>query len=68
MSHSKRIGETVFHYDGDYGGCVEIQRSGTQVLVPFKHLKTFIVEYVRIEKIRQLEDASDDNILFNHPT
>lgn len=65
---SKGDGSTVFHHDGDYSGDVEIIRedsSGAQarVWIPFWQLRRLVAEYVRTEKIGQLENATDRELL-----
>lgn len=60
-------GSTVFHYDGDFSGVVDIVRS-TQagekfVRVPFWQIRRLVAEYVRAERIAQTEVATDRELL-----
>ena len=63
MSHTTEVEDTIFHHGGGFDGVIEIQRSGTSILVPFDHLKYLVAEYVRREKISRLENAHDEEIL-----
>lgn len=60
-------GSTVFHHNGDYSGDVDIVRS-TQagekfIRVPFWQLRRLVAEYIRSEKIGQIENATDRELM-----
>ncbi len=54
---------TIFHYNGDYSGEVIILRNGQDVIIPFIDLKSFVADYIRSEKIRDLESNDIDVVL-----
>ncbi len=55
--HSLRFGETVFNYNSDLSGDVDIRREGKfEVSVPGTHLLAFVAEYVRGRAVAELED------------
>jgi hypothetical protein len=66
MSHSIKINGTVFFYNSDFSGDIDINHNGASVTIPFETLKDFVAEYVRDELISRLENESSDNLLFGH--
>lgn len=62
MSHSEFYGNTTFIFDGGYDGEVEIIANERSVMLPVSHLLGFVADYIRMEKITKLEDATDDEI------
>ncbi len=61
--HSKDIGKTLFVFNGDFSGNIQITRDGCTVEVPGVHLLEFVAGWVADEKIAQLEQASPSEIL-----
>jgi len=60
-------GETHrFIHHGDFSGNVEIvskERDKTVAVVPFADLKRFVARWVRSERLDQLENMTDDELL-----
>ena len=62
--HITGIGNVTFYHNGDFSGDVEIvTKSDGLVRVPYEVLKAFIAESIRTQKITQIEQASDDDLL-----
>ena len=61
--HTTKINNTAFIHDGDYGTDIEIVVGKKRLTVPSADLKGFMASWVRDEKIAQLEQASDDEVL-----
>lgn len=62
--HTTAIGHVTFYHNGDFSGDVEIvTKSDGLVRVPYEVLKAFIAESIRTQKITQIEQASDDDLL-----
>jgi hypothetical protein len=62
--HATKKGSVVFMHEGDYDGDVIISvGDNVKMLVPFEHLKSFVVDFVRQEKMSHLENAPDDDVL-----
>ena len=61
--HTIHSNETMFHHHGDYSGSVTIERTDGSLEVPAEDLLSFAAEYVRQHWIRQLEEASIDEML-----
>ncbi len=60
---------TVINHNGDYSGDVLIRRLGVdgnpgpEVAVPFDHLKQFVADYIRSERMQRLADQETDSLL-----
>lgn len=54
---------TTFHYNSDLSGAVEIVCGGERMRVPGHALIEFIANYVRNERIAELEQQSPRSIL-----
>lgn len=62
--HTTAIGNVTFYHNGDFSGYIEIvTKSDGLVRVPYEVLKAFIAESIRTQKITQIEQASDDDLL-----
>lgn len=63
--HTKRIGGTVFHYNSDLSGEVEIVNDdGTRIKVVALSLEGFIAELTRETKIAKLQNMTRAEVLF----
>lgn len=62
-THAESHERTVFNYNSDLSGDVEIDCDGATIHVPGEALFAFIAEYVRRERIAAIENASDDKVL-----
>lgn len=55
---------TTFHHNGDYSGDIIIQRPGFgEITVPFKGILQLVANYIRQERISQLEQAEPKELL-----
>lgn len=56
---------TTFFYGGSAGyvKVIEPGEDERELLIPFEDIKGFIADCVRKEKILELEESSDDNVL-----
>lgn len=61
--HTTHSNDTTFVHHGDYSGDVIINHGGDSIEVPAEDLLSFAAEYVRQHRIRQLEEASIDEML-----
>ncbi len=61
--HTTHSNDTTFIHRGDYSGIVIIRHGGVALEVPAEDLLDFAAEYVRQHRIRQLEEASVDEML-----
>ncbi len=63
--HSTFIDWFIFKHNGDYSGDVTIAHKGTgaQISIPCDVLKRFIANWVREERISELEYTTPDEIL-----
>lgn len=63
--HTFTFGETFFQYNSDLSGDVQIaKRNGHETLdVPGEALIAFIAYYVRNQRIREIEDMDDAEVL-----
>lgn len=62
--HSFHGDNVVIHHNGDYSGEVIICQEGKEIRMNAGDLIDFIAEYVRREKIKQLEMSDNKTILF----
>ena len=64
MSHTTKIGDTVFTHDGDFGGNVEIKSKGMPTInIPFEDLKGIVAEYIRYHMMSRLESMDRTEII-----
>ena len=66
--HTTKVGTTTFMYDGDFGEDIEIYPlgycpAGDGIKIPFEDLLGFVAEYVRRQKISDLEQMDDREII-----
>ncbi len=56
--------DTQVFYNGDFSGDIIIVQDGKpEVKIPFAYLKAIVAEYVRGERIEELEQATPDQLL-----
>lgn len=77
MSHTTRVGKTVFIHNGDFSGDVELivdkqqiqkwEHGERTVSVPFEEIKGLVAEYVRQKTLEAVHAADADELLFSMP-
>jgi hypothetical protein len=64
LSHTLEYGQFALHHDGDFQGDVVItDDKGDSMKVPAKLIRRFVAAQVRADKISNLEQMSDDQVL-----
>lgn len=64
MSHTTKIGATVFIHNGDFSGDIEIVRPDGKLTVPFEDVASIVAEFVKQRRIEDLESAIPLKLLF----
>lgn len=63
--HTTEGNKARFFHNGDFSGNVQIvvKATGEEIEIPFEDIKTLVAEYVRRDRIRWLQQATDDAAL-----
>ena len=63
MSHTTKKGNTIFIHNGSYKGNVNISNSTSEIDIEFDELLDFVVDYIKQEKIAEVEQMNTSELI-----